>query len=41
MSEIAYSVPDISCSHCERAVSDELLAVAGSRPSTSISTRSW
>ena len=29
MSEIAYTVPGMSCGHCERAVSDELLAVAG------------
>lgn len=29
MTEITYSVADMSCGHCERAVSSELLAVAG------------
>jgi copper chaperone CopZ len=29
MSEITYLVPDMSCSHCERAVSQELSSVAG------------
>ena len=29
MSEITFTVPDMSCAHCERAVSSELLAVAG------------
>jgi copper chaperone CopZ len=29
MSEIAYSVPGLSCEHCERAVTSELLAVEG------------
>jgi copper chaperone len=26
---LTYSVPGMSCAHCERAVSDELSAVAG------------
>ena len=29
MSELTYSVPDMSCSHCERAVSTEISAVPG------------
>ena len=29
MSEITYSVPDMSCDHCKHAVSSELLQVAG------------
>lgn len=29
MEEIVYSVPGMHCAHCERAVSDELAAVAG------------
>jgi copper chaperone CopZ len=29
MSERTYSVPGMSCSHCEHAVSSELLAVEG------------
>jgi copper chaperone len=29
MSEITYSVPDMSCAHCEHAVSSELLAAPG------------
>jgi copper chaperone CopZ len=29
MSEIAYSVPGLSCEHCERAVTSELLALEG------------
>ena len=29
MSEITYSVPDMSCDHCKHAVSSELLKVAG------------
>ena len=29
MSEITYTVPDMSCSHCEHAVSSELLDVEG------------
>ena len=29
MSEISYSVPGLSCAHCERAVTSELLAVEG------------
>jgi copper chaperone len=29
MSELTFSVPDMSCSHCESAVSTELLAVPG------------
>jgi copper chaperone CopZ len=29
MSEITYSVPDMSCSHCEHAVSSELREVPG------------
>lgn len=29
MAEIIYSVPDMSCGHCERAVSSELEAVSG------------
>jgi copper chaperone len=29
MSEITYSVPDMSCDHCKHAVSSELLGVAG------------
>jgi copper chaperone len=29
MVEITYSVPDMSCAHCERAVSGELEAVTG------------
>jgi copper chaperone CopZ len=29
MSGITYSVLDMSCSHCEHAVSNELLSVAG------------
>jgi copper chaperone CopZ len=28
-SEITYSVPGMSCAHCERAVSTEVSAVAG------------
>ena len=29
MSEIVYSVPQMSCSHCEHAVRSELLEVPG------------
>jgi copper chaperone len=29
MAEIAYSVPGLHCAHCERAVTDEVTAVAG------------
>ncbi|MES1246532.1 MAG: heavy metal-associated domain-containing protein [Actinomycetota bacterium] len=29
MEELTYSVPGMHCAHCERAVSDELSAVAG------------
>jgi copper chaperone len=29
MSELTYSVPGMSCAHCERAVSEELAGVAG------------
>jgi copper chaperone len=29
MTEVTYSVPDMSCLHCERAVSAELQRVAG------------
>jgi copper chaperone CopZ len=29
MSEITYSVPDMSCDHCKHAVTSELLGVAG------------
>jgi copper chaperone len=29
MNEITYSVPDMSCDHCKRAVTSELLAVGG------------
>ncbi len=29
MSEITYTVPDMSCGHCEQAVSSELRDVAG------------
>jgi copper chaperone len=29
MNEITYTVPDMSCGHCERAVSSELEAVSG------------
>jgi copper chaperone len=29
LSEITYRVPDMSCAHCEHAVSSELRAVAG------------
>jgi len=29
MSTVTFTVPDMSCAHCERAVSDELLAVPG------------
>lgn len=29
MSEITYSVPDMSCDHCRHAVSSSLLGVAG------------
>ena len=29
MSEITYRVPGMHCAHCERAVSEELAAVAG------------
>lgn len=29
MAEVTYSVPDMSCAHCERAVSSELREVAG------------
>ena len=29
MTEITYAIPEMSCEHCERAVSSELLAVAG------------
>ena len=31
MTEIAYTVPDMSCGHCTRAVSIELASVAGVR----------
>jgi len=29
MSEITYTVPDLTCGHCKRAVSSELAGVAG------------
>jgi len=29
MSEVTYSVPDMSCDHCKQAVTSELLAVDG------------
>lgn len=29
MQEVSYTVPGMSCSHCERAVSEELAAVGG------------
>jgi copper chaperone CopZ len=29
MEEMTYSVPGMSCAHCERAVSEELAAVGG------------
>jgi copper chaperone CopZ len=29
MSEITYSVPEMSCSHCEQAIRSELLGIAG------------
>ena len=29
MSEITYRVPDLSCAHCKRAVTEEVLAVDG------------
>ena len=29
MGELTFTVPDMSCAHCERAVSIELLAVPG------------
>ena len=29
MTEITYTVPDMSCGHCEKAVSSELAQVAG------------
>lgn len=29
MTEITYGVPDMSCAHCERAISSELKSVAG------------
>jgi copper chaperone CopZ len=29
MTEITYSVPELSCGHCERAVSTEVAAVTG------------
>jgi copper chaperone len=29
MSEITYTVPDMSCGHCKQAVSSELAEVAG------------
>jgi copper chaperone len=29
MTEITYRVPELSCEHCERAVSTEVAAVAG------------
>jgi copper chaperone len=29
MSEFTYTVPDMSCGHCEQAVSSELAEVAG------------
>ena len=29
MAEITYSVPDMSCDHCKRAVASELLEVGG------------
>ena len=29
MSEITYTVPEMSCGHCEQAVSSELAQVAG------------
>ena len=29
MAEITYSVPDMSCDHCKRAVTSELLEVGG------------
>jgi copper chaperone len=31
MTEITYTVPDMSCGHCEQAVSSELESVAGVR----------
>jgi copper chaperone CopZ len=29
MTELTYRVPDLSCGHCERAVSEQISAVAG------------
>ena len=29
MTETTYHVPQLSCAHCERAVSDEIVAVPG------------
>ncbi|MGI9604825.1 MAG: heavy-metal-associated domain-containing protein [Acidimicrobiales bacterium] len=29
MSTTTYSVPDMSCAHCEKAITDEVSAVAG------------
>jgi len=29
MNEMTYRVPNMSCGHCQRAVSEEVLAVAG------------
>jgi copper chaperone len=29
MIDITYIVPEMSCAHCERAVRDEVLAIAG------------
>ena len=29
MSQINYSVPEMSCSHCEHAIRSELLGIAG------------
>lgn len=31
MTELTYSVPDMSCGHCRQAVSEEISAVAGVR----------
>jgi Copper chaperone len=40
MNQIAYAVPDLSCEHCVRAVSEELTEVPGvERVSVDLSTK--
>ena len=40
VSTLEYTVAGMSCDHCKAAVTEEVLAVAASPPSTSTSTRS-